>query len=186
MEILKKYLLLMISAGLFILGFIAENRFMNRDQEKLVARRFQEVLHKQQELLDRKLDEIIEKMESDEFDGYFQSNFNDLLPLFRENGLGFLITDNQNLLYWSNNQFSFAGRFMRQFREEQIQFLPNGVFLSATKTTGPYSVIGLIHLKDHYSIQNKYIENKFNVVFNTPDSYFIQLKRSTNAYPILI
>ncbi|WP_423129348.1 sensor histidine kinase [Gaoshiqia sp. Z1-71] len=184
MEILKKYLLLMISAGLFILGFIAENRFMNRDQEKLVARRFQEVLHKQQELLDRKLDEIIEKMESDEFDGYFQSNFNDLLPLFRENGLGFLITDNQNLLYWSNNQFSFAGRFMRQFREEQIQFLPNGVFLSATKTTGPYSVIGLIHLKDHYSIQNKYIENKFNVVFNTPDSYFIQLKRSTNAYPI--
>lgn len=184
MEKLKKYLLLLLAASFFVLGFIVEKRLLHPEQETKVAKNFEQRLHQKQISLNEKLDEITATIERDDFDGNFQTAFNDLLPLFGEQGMGFLIADQSQLLFWSNNRFSFAGRFIRQLSDANVQFLPNGIYYSAVRKAGGYSVIGLIHLKDSYAIENEFIENKFAVAFSTPANYAIRLTNSSYALPV--
>ena len=184
MERLKKQLFPILMVILFALGFITQSQLLKIDQANKEVSRFEEQLHEQQVLLNTKLDEITETLNRDDFDGNIQAAFHDLMPLFEKQGLGFLITDKNKLLFWSHNRFSFASRFIRTLEEESVQLLPNGIFYSSTREIKGYNVIGLIHLKDNYSIENEFMENKFAKAFSIPENYVIQTSRSSFSLPV--
>ncbi|MEL7586782.1 MAG: HAMP domain-containing sensor histidine kinase [Prolixibacteraceae bacterium] len=181
---LKLHLLLLLSVFFVVAGFITEYHLFHPDQTIRVAKKFEIQLHKQQALLDQSLDQVARTVGDDGFDGDFQSAFQQLSALYQKKGLGFLITDGQKLLFWSNNRFSFERTYLKQTTEEKVLFLPNGVYLSSVKTSGNLSIIGLILIKENYSIQNEYITNRFANAFNTPDHYKIQTEASANAIGI--
>ncbi len=184
MEILKKYLFLICAIALFVAGFISGSILLDRSQAGKVAEDFEEQFQMQQAVLTENLDTIVSAIEKPGFSGNFQAEFHELSSSFDKKGLGFLIVDEKGVKFWSDNSFSFAGRFLRQLQEDQIQFLPNGIYYSMTQKAGNLQVIGLIHLKDNYSIENEFIENKFARPFKTPDSYFIQMKPSSFGYSV--
>lgn len=184
MNNIKSHLLLFLSLSFFIAGFLTESKLFHPDQAARVTEKFEKKLQKQQALLEQNLEQIACTIEDDDFDGDFQSAFHQLSSLFSQKGLGFLITDNQKLLFWSSNRFSFERAYLKQALEEKVQFLPNGIYLSSVKKAGNLSVIGLVLLKENYPIQNEYITNHFAKGFNTPDNYKIQLEASARGLPV--
>lgn len=180
----RKYLLLLLSVILFITGFLVEGNLFHPEQAIRVTKRFENQLHKQQILLEQYLVQIAGTIEKDDFDGDLQSAFHELSSLFSQKGLGFLITDNQKLLFWSSNRFSFERTYLKQAMEEKVQFLPNGIYLSSVKKADNLSVIGLILLKESYPIQNEYITNQFAEGFDIPENYKIQLERSDRGFSV--
>ena len=181
---LKRYLLLFLSVSFFIAGFLIENRLFHPDQALKVKEKFEQKLQMRQALLEQNLDQIASTIEDKDFDGDFQSAFHQLSSLFSQKGLGFLITDDQKLLFWSSSRFPFERIYLKQVPEEKVLFLPNGVYLSSVKKAHNLNLIGLILLKENYPIQNDYITNRFAKGFNTPESYRIQPDSSAEGLPV--
>lgn len=182
--IIRKYLLLFLSAVFFAAGSLLESRVSCPNQAVVVTKKFEKRLHRQEALLEQYLEQVAGTIEQEDFDGNLQSAFHHLSSLFSKNGLGFLITDNQKLLFWSNQRFAFERAYLKQAPEEKVQFLPNGVYLSKVKKAGNLSVIGLIHLKETYPIRNDYIANRFAKGFDTPDTYKIEPEAPDHGVPV--
>ncbi|MDD4191080.1 MAG: ATP-binding protein [Mangrovibacterium sp.] len=182
--IIRKYLLLFLSAVFFAAGFLLDSRLSCPDQAVVVTKKFERRLHQQEALLGQYLEQVAGTIEQEDFDGNLQSAFHHLSSLFSKNGLGFLITDNQKLLFWSNQRFAFERAYLKQAPEEKVQFLPNGVYLSKVKKAGNLSVIGLIPLKETYPIRNDYIANRFAKGFDTPDTYKIEPEAPDHGVPV--
>lgn len=183
-ENIRKYLLLFIAVAFLLAGFLTEKSVLNPGQAKQTTQKFERKLRVRQTLLEQNLEKIVKKITSDQFDGDYQSAFHHLSSLFEKEGLGFLIADNQNLLFWSSNRFSFERVYLQQATTEKVLFLPNGVYLCSAKKVNNLEIIGLVLLKENYTIQNEYVTNRFVSDFNVPDSYRIQSGKSADGFPV--
>lgn len=183
MRLLKHYAFLLLSIILVVLGVLAESIVFQRNHETKLEKKFEHVFQAKLDKLEQELDLMTETIESPEFKGNFQSTFNDLFSLYNENGIGFMVADGNNLLYWSENHFSFSGIFNREPKSSLI-YLPNGIYYIESRDCKPYTVYGLIHLKDNYAIENDYIRNKFDKDFDVPENYLIKSPSSALGTPI--
>ncbi|MGQ8338146.1 ATP-binding protein [Sunxiuqinia sp. A32] len=183
-ESVRKHLFVILSGLFFIVAFSLEHQLVDHMPEKKLGVRFQKKLHEQQRILDEKLDEIQEYINDDDFDGNFQAKFQGLSQLYEKNRLGFMVMEGRDLYYWSNNHFSFEEHFLDVLRTKRLVNLPNGVFLTQHRKVDNLDLVGLILLKNNYSIQNQYIQNDFVKPFNLPESFIIQEGRSSMAIPI--
>ncbi|MEN6455669.1 MAG: HAMP domain-containing sensor histidine kinase [Prolixibacteraceae bacterium] len=180
----NRYLLLFLSVSFFIAGFFIENKLFHPDQAFKVTEKFEKKLQTRQALLEKNLEKIAHTVENEDFDGDFQSAFHPLSSLFPQKGLGFLIADDQKLLFWSSNRFPFERIYLKQAPDEKLLFLPNGVYLSSVKKVRNLNIVGLILLKENYPIRNDYIANRFAKGFNIPETYKIQPDPSDNGLPV--
>lgn len=183
MKILRKYAFLLLSILLIVLGIISEEFAVQKDYEGTLEKKFEKVFQEKLDLLNLNLDEISETLESPDFDGNLQISFNKLFPLYKEQGLGFLATHGDELIFWSSNHFSFSGIFTNE-HPSNLLFLPNGVFYLNKRQAGEYTVFGLIHIKDNYTIENEFIRNKFDPDFDIPNDYFIKSIATSFGIPI--
>ena len=184
MQYLKKYILLLLSLVLIIGGFLTESILLNGKQKELAVQKFEAKLQQQQALLDQSLDILADSIEHNNFNIQFQTSLNELLPHYNKEGIGFLITEKQKLVYWSGNQFAFPEAYLSPSSSKQLLYLPNGTYLSTTKIIENYSIIGLIHIKDSYSIENEFIENSFSDVFEIAEEYSIQIEQTEYSLPV--
>ena len=178
MKRFHKYSFLLASIVLFVVAFIIENQLISQNPEKKLVAGFQKKFIEQELLLDQKLDEIENLILSDGFDGNFQAELAGLFCIYDEHRIGFMILSGREILYWSSNHFSFGGRFPRLMKNSSLIELPNGTYFSKTRQPDGLKLVGLIHLKNNYSIQNQYVDNGFVKPFNLPDSFTIQEKVS--------
>ncbi|MGE4587450.1 MAG: hypothetical protein AB7D05_08925, partial [Mangrovibacterium sp.] len=162
-------------------GLITESLLLDPEQGIRVIKAFERKLQQQQVLLDQKLQQICSTLAEKEFEGDFQSVLHPHSALFHKKGLGFLVDDGQRLLYWSDNRFAFEAAFRQKGR---LLFLPNGIYFRERRRQGPYTVSGLILLKEKYQIQNEYLSDQFADPFDTPDSYRIQPDPSDDSLPV--
>ncbi len=181
---LTAYLLLFLSVSFFIAGFWAEHRLLDPSQAAKVAKNFEDQLHSRQAVLEQTLQEMALTIEDSRFNGDFQSAFHGLSELFPEKGLGFLIADDQSLLFWSSNRFSFERMLQKTIRDEKLQFLPNGAYLSSFKRSGSLEIMGLLLLKERYPVRNEYIMNRYAEGFNIPDHYKILPDSPDEGFPV--
>ncbi len=173
MKILKQYAFLILSIVILFLAVLTESIAFQNDQEEILKVRFEKTLRSKLVSMRSDLNDIKSIVEDPNFDGNFQASLNELFPLFKSKGLGFLVADENELLFWSGNQFAFAGIFDTD-QSSPILYLPNAIYYAESIKTGPYTIYGLIHLKDNYSIENEHIQNNFNEDFNIPNDYFIK------------
>lgn len=178
MENLKKYRFLIVSLLLFVLAFLLQNRLLYHHPEYKLIHHFQTELNEQKELLNKKLDEIQKIIASDNFNGDFQAELHDYTKLYHKDGLGFVILDQDKMVYWSHNHFAFTSRFLSTMKKQELLPLPNGTYFGLNRQVDTLNLIGLIQIKDIYSIENQYISNHFVKPFKLPDSFVIQKERS--------
>ena len=183
MKTLKQYVFLLLAIVLLMLGALTKNIAFHRDHERSLTQDFEKILYTKLDDLHNSVDEIAETIESPNFDGNFQNNLSELFPLYNEKGLGFLVASHNELLFWSGNHFSFAGVF-NQNRNSHLIYLPNGIFYCEQRQAGSYTIYGLIHLKDNYSIENDFIQNKFDNAFDVPDDYLVKNSKPSVGLPI--
>ncbi len=185
MKRFHKYSFLIASVVLFLVAFVVEDQIINHHPEKRLVAGFQDEFAQQEQLLDEKLTEIEDLILSDGFSGNFQAELASLSQMYDEDRIGFMILDGSEILYWSNNHFSFGGRFPRLMLNSNLVQLPNGTYFSKIRNPEGLKLIGLIHLKNNYSIQNQYVDNGFVKPFSLPDGFVIQKKASEETIPVL-
>ncbi|WP_372774864.1 PAS domain-containing sensor histidine kinase [Mangrovibacterium sp.] len=173
MKILKHYAFLVLSFILILFGVLTESIAFQKDHDSVLEKQFERVFQEKLQDLQNHLDAISETVESPDFDGNFQNHFNELIPLYNEQGLGFMIANPEELIFWSGNHFSFSG-ILNGSSQSRIITIPNGIFYLEVREAVPYSIYGLIHLKHNYSIENEFIENKFTKDFDVPANYLIK------------
>lgn len=180
----KKYLFPIISVLLFLIASVMEHQTLSHQPEKKLIESFQQTLLKQEKKLLGVLDQVENKIPLTKATSNFATTFADFNHLLEEEGLGLLIFKDQKMVYWSNNYFSFPNMAFRMVGDYQLVVLPNGIFEARKKTVGEHLIIGLIHIKNNYSYENQYLENKFIAPFKLPSAFRIDSEKSKSSHEI--
>ncbi|WP_430974304.1 ATP-binding protein [Sunxiuqinia rutila] len=178
MEEFKKYGLLILSLCLFVFAFLLENHTLKDRPEVGLVETFEVQLLEQKQALNGLLDEIEQRMTEADFDENFVAEFFPYSSLYRDQGLGFVLLDGNEILYWSHNHFAFSSRFSSKMAAQELLALPNGTYFGLNRKVDSLNLIGLIHIKDIYSIENQFIRNEFVEPFVLPDNFVIQREKS--------
>ncbi len=181
---LHKYYFLIASVVLFSVAFVFEGQLLNKHPDAKLIQKFQETFHEQEALLIQELDKLEDQVNQDDFSGNFQSEFSALSALYSDEGLGFLVLDDREIIYWSSNHFSFRHPYPRHLRRAGLVELPNGSYYSLKRDIGEFTIVGLIHLRNNYTVENQYIKDGFAEPFDLPDSFFFQKRESENSIPV--
>ena len=184
MEWIKKYGYLILSLLLFVFAFVQEHHLLYHNPEDELVEKFELQLHKQKELLNEKLDGIETVIADSTFDGNYQASLIDYSELYHNQGLGFVVLEKNELIYWSHNHFAFTSRYSSKMANQELLALPNGTYLGISRQVDSLNIIGLIHIKDVYGIENQFINNQFVKPFKLPDSFVIQREKSEYNLPV--
>ncbi|SFF00995.1 MFS domain-containing histidine kinase [Sunxiuqinia elliptica] len=184
MEWIKKYSYLILSLLLFVFAFVQEHHLLYHNPENELVEKFEFQLHKQKELLNEKLDGIEKVIADSTFDGNYQASLIDYSELYHNQGLGFVVLEKNELIYWSHNHFAFTSRYSSKMANQELLALPNGTYLGISRQVDSLNIIGLIHIKDVYGIENQFINNQFVKPFKLPDSFVIQREKSEYNLPV--
>ncbi|MDR1860038.1 MAG: HAMP domain-containing histidine kinase [Bacteroidales bacterium] len=162
--------LLQLTVVLTALGFGLQKMFLYQDEDKNIKQKFEKVFQKKYELMEQRLEEMYEVIESSDFLSDFPTSFHHLFQLFEQQHIGFLIHDGQKLSYWSDNRFAFPKEEVLRIADGQVVLLPNGYYYCSLRRSGQYTIIGLILLKNDYPIRNDYLKNAFPEEYRIPDN----------------
>lgn len=184
MEWIKKYGYLILSLLLFVFAFVQEHHLFYHNPEDELVEKFELQLHKQKDLLNEKLDGIETVIADSTFDGNYQASLIDYSELYHNQGLGFVVLEKNELIYWSHNHFAFTSRYSSKMANQELLALPNGTYLGIRRQVDSLNIIGLIHIKDVYGIENQFINNQFVKPFKLPDSFVIQREKSEYNLPV--
>ena len=184
MKEFKKYLLLILSILIFLVASIQEHRALSPEPEKKLIQSFQQTLLKQELKLSEYLNYVEREIKNNLSARNYVSTFHTLNKLFDNDGLGFIIINDQKMVYWSSNHFSFQKLPSLFSSKDELLVLPNGIFVAKKRMVGTHQIIGLIHLKNNYSYENQFLENNFIKPFNLPSNFKINVQKDENSYEI--
>jgi len=184
MKEFRKYILPILSILFFLMASIQENLILHHQPEKKLIQTFEQTLHKQELKLAGYLN-VIEKKLPDSLTAInYISTFSYLNQLFEEEGFGFIIFHDQKMMYWSDNHFSFPFVNARFNNRNMLLVLPNGIYEAQKRSVGNNQIIGLIHIKNNYSYENKFLENAYIAPFKLPAGFSIITGENPKAYEI--
>ena len=184
MKEFKKYLLLILSILIFLVASIQEHRALSPEPEKKLIQSFQQTLLRQELKLSEYLNYVEREIKNNLSARNYVSTFHTLNKLFDNDGLGFIIINDQKMVYWSSNHFSFQKLPSLFSSKDELLVLPNGIFVAKKRMVGTHQIIGLIHLKNNYSYENQFLENNFIKPFNLPSNFKINVQKDENSYEI--
>ncbi|HBL76042.1 MAG: hypothetical protein A2W90_11540 [Bacteroidetes bacterium GWF2_42_66] len=184
MENIKKYYFLIVSIVVFAAAIFMEHDVMQNQPETRLVNQFQSTFLLQEKNLDRYMNQIAGVIDSGEIDKSYISEFAYLIPTLENEGLGFLILKQDEIIFWSDNHFGFSPLQYKQIRNEKILFLPNGIFFAKHLAIKNHQIIGLIHLKNKYPFENQYLKNSFAEPFDLPDSYQVSIEEVRNSIAV--
>ncbi len=180
----RKYLLPILSILFFLVASILEHQTLHHQPEKKLIQNFQQTLLKQELKLSGYLN-VAEKKITDVLNsGNYASTFSNLNKLFENEGLGFVIFKDQNMVYWSSNHVSFPNLLSKFSSKNGLVILPNGIFEAQKRIDGNHQIIGLIHIKNNYTYENKFLENTFIAPFKLPPNFNITSEKNKNTFGI--
>ncbi|HEY3370995.1 MAG TPA: HAMP domain-containing sensor histidine kinase [Prolixibacteraceae bacterium] len=184
MKEFRKYIVPILAILIFLVASILEHRELSTMPEKKLIQTFQQTLLNQELKLSGYLNGIEKEIKNILPAGNYPSTFSKLNKLFDKDGLGFIIFNDQKMVYWSSNHFSFPNVSSRMPSNDGLLILPNGIFEAQRRTVGNHLIIGLIHIKNNYSYENQFLENTFIRPFNLPDNFTIEPQKDKKSYSI--
>ena len=180
----RKYLFPVLSILFFLLASIQEHQTLKHQPEKKLIQAFQHTLHKQELELSEYLNIAAKRITDNPTSENYATIFSDLNELFEKEGLGFVIFQNQKMVYWSSNHFSFPNLHSKFTGENGLVILPNGIFEARKRVVGDFQLMGLIHIKNNYSYENQFLINSFIAPFELPANFNITAEKTKNSYEI--
>ena len=184
MKEFRKYLFPVLSILFFLLAAVQEHRTLKHQPEKKLIQAFQHTLHKQELELSGYLNNVEKRITDNPTSENYATIFSDLNELFENKGLGFAIFQNQKMIYWSSNHFSFPNLQSKFTGRNGLVILPNGIFEAQKRMTGGFQLVGLIHIKNNYSYENQFLKNSFIKPFDLPSNFQIVAEKGNNSYEI--
>ncbi len=183
-EKINKYSLLIFAVTFFVTAAIIENGLLKKHPETHLIEDFQKELLKREHELQTRLTELEALARKDNFDGNFSGNLNLSSRLLEENGYGFLVYHNGELIYWSDRSLAFYDEVSDFQKTEGLIRLPNGYYLSWSTQVNDYRIFGLLLIKNKYQYENKYLKNSFFKGYDLPNEFEIEENEPGMLYAV--
>ncbi|MCK3683925.1 HAMP domain-containing sensor histidine kinase [Maribellus sp. YY47] len=183
MRKLNKYTYLFVAILILITAAVLENGLLKRHPETALIQDFQDKLIDNEKELKSRVHELGGKLATEDFevvvDEFFQQKETNIL----ETGFGFLVYQDSDLVFWSDRSIAFYDT-PDSLMNKKAGFarLPNGYYLLDTMIVNDFRIYGLQLIKNHYTFENKYLQNNFYSDYKIPNDYIIEAKRYDDAY----
>lgn len=110
--------------------------------------------------------------------------FSDEILQLESRGLAILIYENDSLKFWSKNTFPASQRYSESYLGDRVIETENAVYVVQIRNLGRQKYIGLIHVRNNYPYQNRFLRNEFQEDFNLPASVEVSLISSPHHIEI--
>jgi two-component system nitrogen regulation sensor histidine kinase NtrY len=180
----KKYIFVLLSVVFFMMAIFQEHITLNHHPEVKLIQTFRKTLLSQESQLSDYLNDAEKILSSNIKSENYVSAFSELNHLFEDQGFGFVVFKDQKMVYWSDNHFAFSNLSNILLGQDRLLILPNGIYSVQKKNMGPHELIGLVHIKNNYTYENQFLENKFVAPFDLPAEYKIISGKDKNAQEI--
>jgi signal transduction histidine kinase len=167
-----------------LLGIFSERYVMTGGIRQQDIKRFSRTLHEKEKQLDELMNgaaKRLDTLQSDRLEKRFETlkSYNEL---FEHKELSLLITQNDELVYWSDHVVAFKNEIT--LAGEGFVQLPNGWYVLKKLRQNELMVYGLILIKYNYKIENDYLQNTFAKGFHLPDDFEVHFYKTESSYPI--
>lgn len=144
---MKKALIIFITGFCLLLGALSwEYLFDRQDQDNWVGR-FEDRLHKKEAEADERLKSFKDSVDIDRFDG--------------DEDLIFAGFKKGEIFFWTNKIIGMDGLYERLNSGENFIKINNAYYEVRRRDKGELTYFALLHIKDSYPYNNKYVKNRF-------------------------
>lgn len=166
---------------LFLVMAVITDRGLTRSHSpEKICRRMETVLADQYNLLGTYLEQLRAIEPTNQADN--QTALYDLYRLYEKRDMVLLEYHADSLVMWTSSALPMDSSWSPDQFNRRIMFFQNGWYLIRKTTQADRTLVGLYHLKNDYSYQNKYLDNAFSKSLNIP--YNILITNKITDYPI--
>jgi signal transduction histidine kinase len=180
----NKYTFLIFAISLFVVAAIIENGLLKKHPEIHLVEDFREQLWGYEEKLSDCTDKIVSAMAENDMESGFYNYITTNSQMLRENGFGFLVYQNGELIYWSNRSISFFDDEEMLPQNEGLVKLTNGHYFAEKRETNDFHIYGFHLIKSSYTYENNYLKKNFFEGYELPDDYLITEGESDDEYAV--
>ena len=182
---LNKYTYLIVAVCFFIAAAILENGLLKKHPEVHLIEDFQKQLLSHEQELDKQIVKIAGIITSDNFEGSYFEALKSYTSILDDNGIGYLVYQSGNLVYWSNRSIAFYGTIREFKKREGLLQLDNGYYLAGKLEVNEFEVVGLHLIRYNYEHENKYLKNEFFKAYNLPSEFLLINDKREGTFPIV-
>lgn len=165
---------------LFIAASLSDYLNKRSPQDYITA--IEKSLHKKEIIAEKQLNDYYVKLKTQTPKNLFSIDENENNN-FKEDGIAYLVYQNDSLLYWSDNSASVEEYMKEVCLDNSIAKLKNGYYEVVKHSIAPndrYKLLSLILIKNEYSYQNKYLKNNFFKDYEVPEGTLLQEGKADN------
>lgn len=163
----KRYRFFVLFVFSLILAFIIEKRADNWRPGDISVEKIQSVIWQKETKTDAMIDEVERLISENGLSEFIRKYSQTYFKLAVNSGISFVVYENNDLLYWSNNSIIISPDYSTSSFKGRVVHSPNSWHIIRTKEFGERVIIGLIKVKTNYAFENAFLKNKFHKSFDT-------------------
>jgi signal transduction histidine kinase len=147
----------------------------------------EKALHQKEKKVKEQLIQFQEYLKTKNPKELFELHNQNFINLFNEEGIVYLVYQNDSLIYWSDNSPSVEEYMKEVCLDNSVAKLKNGYYEIIKEDSGlgnMYAIYGLVLLKHQFSYQNTYLKNTFFKDYYLPDDTEVLEKGEENYYEL--
>jgi len=176
----RTIILLIFTFVIFLLALLAESVYLSDFEYRYRARRFNRVLGAKEKIMEDCLKRL--KLIGEPHGSAAEK---DLFSVAEENNITILEYFDDNLVYWSDNDFDVPPVIDDSLFTKSIIFLQNGWFVPGTIESTNEKIVGLLRVRTDYGFENNIIKNGFVKDFRIPDDVEFTTGQDSSGYNVV-
>jgi signal transduction histidine kinase len=184
-NIIKQYVSLLIAAVFFFLLLLIDKK--NTAEPNDIIRASENILHEKEKTVKQQLSYFQEHLKTKNSKEIFELHEEKYINLFNEEGIVYLVYNNDSLIYWSDNSASVEEYMKEVCLDNTVAKLKNGYYEVIKQTAGKnknYTLYGLILIKHQFSYQNNFLKNTFFKKYIIPEGTEVSEVNRVGGYSL--
>ena len=178
----RSIILLILTLVLFLLASLAELVYLSDFEYRYRTRRFNKILWGKEKIMEDCLESL--KLYSSRGEPHRSTAWENIFSLAEQNNITILEYFDNNLIYWSDNDFDVPLSAYDSVYTESIIFLQNGWFVPGTIESDNEKFVGLLRVRTDYSFENDIIKSGFVKDFRIPEDVGVTTVQDSSVYEI--
>ena len=165
-----------------LLALAAESLYFSDFEYRFRTRMFNKILVREESIMEDCLNEMKPVLANANHHGSLSEN--NLFSIADRNHITILEYLDNQLAYWSDNDFDVPTVLTDSIFNKPLIFLQNGWFLPRLVQAGNEKIIGLLRLQTDYGFENNIIKNGFEKEFRMPENVSFSLNKEASQFHV--
>ncbi len=182
MIIFKKYRLALLSILFFIVSWYIHYETRNEPNLKKIARSLEQSIAFKNRVVQQAVDTLVECALNNTITEYVADNYETLDSYSKNEGIVFYVYRDNKLVYWTDNSLSIPEN--NEWWKKRFFALGNSQVVIYNNEKQNCTAIGVIVVKNNYSIENEYLLNEMHPSFSVRNGINITPANSKAGIPV--